>query len=48
MFEGLKKTLPNINSLEEGINIYHEYYSEEDEYKYGVIAIEFCLLNSIK
>lgn len=38
--EGLKKVLPNVETLEEGSNIYREFYSEEDEKKFGVVAIE--------
>ena len=38
-FEGLKKTLPNINTLEEGVNVYYKFYTKEDEEKYGILAI---------
>src|SRR5207253_2830763 len=37
--EGLEKCLPGIQTLEAGVEIYHEYYSREDEEKYGVVAL---------
>lgn len=37
--EGLKRTLPNVRSIEEGVEIYRQYYSEEQEMTYGIIAI---------
>ena len=37
--EGLKRTLPNIKTINDGINIYHQFYSKENEMKYGVLAI---------
>ncbi len=41
--EGLKKTLPNVNSIEDGINIYKQYYNEQ-ELKLDIIAIHFILV----
>src|SRR5689334_21975851 len=38
--EGLEHVLPGIPSLEEGVSIYHQFYSIEEEQLYGVIAIE--------
>lgn len=38
--EGLKRTLPGISTIEEGIAAYRQFYSEEDEHLYGVVAIE--------
>ena len=38
--EGLHKTLPSIMDLDDGLKIYQTYYSEEDEKKYGVVALE--------
>jgi len=37
--EGLKRTLPGIKSINEGVNIYHKFYSIEDENNYGILAI---------
>ncbi len=37
--EGLKRTLPNINSIEDGVNIYYKYYTKEQEREYKVLAI---------
>lgn len=37
--EGLDKCLPGVDTIEEGVAIYHKYYSKEDEKKYSVAAI---------
>jgi ASC-1-like (ASCH) protein len=37
--EGLKRTLPNIRTIEDGIKIYRQFYTKEDENKYGILAI---------
>ncbi|WP_457614510.1 HisA/HisF-related TIM barrel protein [Methanopyrus sp.] len=38
--EGLKNVLPNVNSIEEGIEIYRRFYSSGKEKMFGVLAIE--------
>lgn len=40
----LKRVLPNITSNQEGVNIYHQFYTPQDEKEYGVLAISFELL----
>jgi ASC-1-like (ASCH) protein len=43
--EGLRKTLPSIEKMEDGLKIYRFYYKPEEETKYGVVALElkiFC------
>ena len=43
--EGLHKTLPSIEKIEDGLKIYRFYYKQEEEKKYGVVALElkvFC------
>jgi len=38
--EGLQNCLPGVESLEEGVNIYHSFPGyEENSQKYGVLAI---------
>ena len=37
--EGLKRTLPNIKTLQDGLDIYYKYYNKADEQKYKVLAI---------
>ncbi len=37
--EGLKRTLPNIKTIEEGCNIYYKYYTKEQEKEYKILAI---------
>jgi len=36
--ETLEKVLPSVNNINEGVDIYHKYYSSADESKYGVLA----------
>jgi ASC-1-like (ASCH) protein len=38
--EGIDKCLPDVVDINDGINIYREFYSIEDEIKYGIVAIE--------
>ena len=43
--EGLHKTLPSIEKMEDGLKLYRFFYKPEEEIKYGVVAIElkvFC------
>jgi len=41
--EGLNKCLPGIDSIEDGVKIYHKYYPIEEEEKYNIVAIRFLL-----
>lgn len=41
--EGLKDCLPGISTIEDGVDIYHQYYTEKEEYLYGILAIRFQL-----
>lgn len=49
-FEEMAKTLPlekvgfSSKTVEEVVEIYHEFYSEEDEKKYGIVAIKVNVL----
>jgi ASC-1-like (ASCH) protein len=38
--EGIDKCLPDVININDGINIYRDFYSVEDEIKFGIIAIE--------
>lgn len=38
--EGLKHTLPRVTSIEEGIAIYHQFYTPAQEAEFWVLAIE--------
>jgi ASC-1-like (ASCH) protein len=42
--EGLDKTLPGVKTIEEGVEVYRQYYKEEKEKKFGVLAFELKLL----
>ena len=39
--ETLKKTLPGMDTIDEGLKLYYKYYTSEDENKYKIIAIKF-------
>lgn len=38
--EGIDRVLPGVTSIQEGCDIYHQFYKKEEEDKYGVLAIE--------
>jgi ASC-1-like (ASCH) protein len=42
--EGLHKTLPSIEKLEDGLKIYRLFYKPEEEIKSGVVALELKIL----
>lgn len=44
--EGLPKCLPGVENLKEGLSIYYNYFSEEQEQQYGVVALRLKRLNS--
>ena len=43
--EGLKRTLPGITSLNDGINIYRQFYSKEQEDEFSILAIYIKKIN---
>jgi len=43
--EGLQKCLPGMPDMKHGLSVYFKYFTKEDELKYGVVAIQFELLN---
>jgi len=38
--EELKKVLPEVKTINEGLAVYRKFYTEEQERKFGVLAIE--------
>ena len=44
---GLKYTLPGVLSFKSGIDIYRQYYTREEEVKFGVLSIHLRLLEEI-
>jgi ASC-1-like (ASCH) protein len=40
ILEGIDNILPGVHTLEEGIQIYRQFYTKEMEEEFGVIAIE--------
>jgi ASC-1-like (ASCH) protein len=41
---GFKNAVPDVNSLEDAINVYYRFYNKEDEEKFGVAAISIKLV----
>ena len=37
--ETLKRALPPVDTIEQGVAVYHQYYMPEDEAKFGIVAI---------
>lgn len=37
--ETLKRALPPVDTIEQGVAVYHQYYTPEDEAKFGIVAI---------
>lgn len=42
--EGLARTLPSIKSIEEGVNVYRQFYSAQQEQEFGVLAVHLRLV----
>ncbi len=42
--EGLERVLPGVESVDEAVKVYRKYYGENEEHKYGVVALEVRLL----
>jgi ASC-1-like (ASCH) protein len=42
--EGIKKVIPNVDSIEEAVAVYYKFYTKEKEIEHGVIAIEIKIL----
>jgi len=42
--ESIEKILPDVDSVAVGVQRYREFYSEEKEAEYGVLAIEVALV----
>ena len=43
--ETISKCLPGIDTIEEGVNVYYQYYSPENERKYGIRAIRLRVVS---
>lgn len=42
--ESLEKVLPTVDDINNGINVYRNFYTEEDELQKGVIGIHIKLI----
>ena len=38
--EGLDKALPGIDDMDKGVQVYRQFYTEEEEKESGVFAIQ--------
>lgn len=43
--EGLNKTLPTIENLEDGLKIYYSFYKQKEEEKHGIVALELKVVS---
>jgi ASC-1-like (ASCH) protein len=41
--EGLSRTLPGIHSVQEGVSVYRQFYTADEERQHGVLAIHLTL-----
>jgi ASC-1-like (ASCH) protein len=47
MYEGLRRTLPGVQSIEEGLSVYlkpNGFWEPSEVQQYGILAIEFSLI----
>ena len=42
--EGLKRTLPGTKTINDGIDIYHKFYTKEQEKEFGILAISIKII----
>ena len=42
--EGLRRTLPGVETIAEGVKVYRRFYSRAKEVEYGVAAVEIEVL----
>ncbi|MEW5303545.1 MAG: hypothetical protein WDW36_006226 [Sanguina aurantia] len=42
--EGLAKTLPGVHSISEGVAVYHQFYTPQQESEHGVLAIHILVV----
>jgi ASC-1-like (ASCH) protein len=45
IYESLEKTLPGIDNINDGLNIYYNIYNKNDENTYKVLAIKIKVYN---
>jgi ASC-1-like (ASCH) protein len=43
--ENIKRLLPDIQTIEEGLKVYYRFYTEDQEKEFGMIAIEVKLIS---
>ena len=43
--EGIGEVLPDVLTLEEGVKVYRQFYSQEDEDDLGVIGFKLDVVN---
>lgn len=40
IMEGLKRTLPGIKNLNDGLNVYYAYFTKQQEQEFNILAID--------
>jgi ASC-1-like (ASCH) protein len=40
IMEGLKRTLPGIKNIKDGLNVYYSYFTKEQEDEFNILAID--------
>lgn len=44
LMEGLKRTLPNIKTIKDGLDVYYNYYTKNQEKEHKIVAIEIKIV----
>ena len=44
LMEGLKRTLPNIKTIKDGLDVYYSYYTKNQEKEHKIVAIEIKIV----
>ena len=44
--EGLKRTLPGVNTIEQGVAVYRQFYTAELERTHGIVALEIQIVST--
>lgn len=42
--EKIRKCLPGVDSVDEGVKVYFKYFSRDDEKQHGVVSIHFKVI----
>lgn len=48
VMEGVKNVIPNKDNLDDAQNVYYNFYTREDEKKYGVVGISILVIRELE